>query len=191
MDSIVPRHFFKKKRKPFRKEHGRFLRIENDFKHWELDECLSQYFKTDICPFFDYPRKPGLNGDKFKIGVEKVVRSFKKHVGMDGEFYFDNYDIDDSLKVGTKHNYWFLLESLAAFPVIPVVSVDRSPEHIAAVAKLKSDGKVQSDIIGFRVTPEIFEDYSVIEDEITSELGPVCRLQCNRPCFRLSGMHEA
>jgi hypothetical protein len=39
--------FFKKKRKPFRKEHGRFLRIENDFMHWELGECLSQYFKTD------------------------------------------------------------------------------------------------------------------------------------------------
>jgi len=39
--------FFKKKRKPFRKEHGRFLRIENDFMHWELGECLSQHFKTD------------------------------------------------------------------------------------------------------------------------------------------------
>src|SRR6266568_2304792 len=39
--------FFKKKRKPFRKGHGRFLRIDNDFKYWELGECLSQYFKTD------------------------------------------------------------------------------------------------------------------------------------------------
>jgi len=27
--------------------HGRFLKIENDFKYWELAECLSQYFKTD------------------------------------------------------------------------------------------------------------------------------------------------
>jgi hypothetical protein len=39
--------FFKKKRKPFRKEHGHFVRIENDFKYWELGECLSQYFKTN------------------------------------------------------------------------------------------------------------------------------------------------
>jgi hypothetical protein len=39
--------FFKKRRKPFCKEHGRFLRIENDFRYWELAECLSQYFKTD------------------------------------------------------------------------------------------------------------------------------------------------
>src|SRR5437879_2520947 len=39
--------FFKKKRKPFRKEHGRFLRVDDDFKHWELGECLGQYYKTD------------------------------------------------------------------------------------------------------------------------------------------------
>jgi hypothetical protein len=39
--------FYKRKRKPFRKEHGRFVRIENDFKHWELGECLSQYYKAD------------------------------------------------------------------------------------------------------------------------------------------------
>lgn len=32
--------FFRKKRKPFCKEHGRFVKIENDFKHWELGECL-------------------------------------------------------------------------------------------------------------------------------------------------------
>jgi hypothetical protein len=39
--------FYKKKRKPFRKEHGRFLKVDNDFMYWELGECLSQYFKTD------------------------------------------------------------------------------------------------------------------------------------------------
>jgi hypothetical protein len=39
--------FFKQRRKPFCKEHGRFLRIDNDFRHWELGECLCQYFKTD------------------------------------------------------------------------------------------------------------------------------------------------
>src|SRR6202162_2285370 len=40
--------FFKRKLKPFyRKESGRFVKIEGDFKYWELDECLNQYFKTD------------------------------------------------------------------------------------------------------------------------------------------------
>jgi len=39
--------FYKRKRKPFRKEHGRFVRIDGEFKHWELAECLAQYYKTD------------------------------------------------------------------------------------------------------------------------------------------------
>jgi Domain of unknown function (DUF3644) len=40
--------FFKRKLKPFyRKESGRFVKVEGDYKYWELDECLNQYFKTD------------------------------------------------------------------------------------------------------------------------------------------------
>jgi len=37
--------FFKRKLKPFyRKESGRFLKVDGDFKYWELDECLRRYF---------------------------------------------------------------------------------------------------------------------------------------------------
>jgi hypothetical protein len=38
---------FKKKIKPFHKEHGRYQRIDNDFKYWELSECLSNYYGTN------------------------------------------------------------------------------------------------------------------------------------------------
>lgn len=40
--------FFKKKQKPFhRKESGRFIKVEGDFKYWELDACLSNYYLAD------------------------------------------------------------------------------------------------------------------------------------------------
>jgi len=40
--------FFSRKIKPFyRKPSGRFVKIEDDNKYWELDECLRQYFRTD------------------------------------------------------------------------------------------------------------------------------------------------
>lgn len=40
--------YFKRKLKPFYKnEGGRYLKVEGDFKYWELDECLQQYFKSD------------------------------------------------------------------------------------------------------------------------------------------------
>jgi len=40
--------FFKRKLKPFyRKDNGRFVKLDGDFKYWELDECLRQYFQSD------------------------------------------------------------------------------------------------------------------------------------------------
>jgi len=41
--------FFRQKKKPFYKgDNGRFLFLDGDFKHWELDECLRQYFGSDV-----------------------------------------------------------------------------------------------------------------------------------------------
>jgi hypothetical protein len=40
--------FFKRKVKPFyRRESGRFVKVDGDYRYWELDECLRQYFKSD------------------------------------------------------------------------------------------------------------------------------------------------
>ena len=40
--------FFRKKTKPFRrKANKRYEKIEGDFKYWELDECLRQYYGAD------------------------------------------------------------------------------------------------------------------------------------------------
>jgi hypothetical protein len=40
--------FFRKKTKPFRrKANKRYEKIEGDFKYWELDECLGQYYGAD------------------------------------------------------------------------------------------------------------------------------------------------
>ena len=134
---------------------------------------LAPEVRRSVCPFFDYPRKPGLDEATFKAGVEKMVRSFEKHLGYNDEFYLDNYDLDDTLSVSGKHNYRFLLESLVNFPAIPVISLDRSPEHILAVTDLKAEEKIRSDVIAFRVSPDNFEEYSIVEDDIASDLAPV------------------
>lgn len=39
--------FFKRKRKPFyKKPNGHYDRVEGDYKYWELDECLRQYYQS-------------------------------------------------------------------------------------------------------------------------------------------------
>jgi hypothetical protein len=46
--SLLHAVFFKRKLKPFyKKESGRYMKAEGDFKYWELDECLRQYFRDD------------------------------------------------------------------------------------------------------------------------------------------------
>jgi hypothetical protein len=40
--------YFRKKRKPFYKKSGRFVIVDGDFKYWELDECLRQYYGDDV-----------------------------------------------------------------------------------------------------------------------------------------------
>lgn len=40
--------FFRRQIKPFyRKPNGRYEKRDGDYKHWELDECLCRYYKTD------------------------------------------------------------------------------------------------------------------------------------------------
>ena len=40
--------FFRRKVKPYyRKTKRRFMRVDGDYKHWELDECLRQYYGSD------------------------------------------------------------------------------------------------------------------------------------------------
>lgn len=50
--SVFHAIFFQRKVKPyFRKKGSRFYeRVGDDYKHWDLKECLSQYYKGTSCP---------------------------------------------------------------------------------------------------------------------------------------------
>lgn len=46
--SLLHAIFFRRKVKPFyRTENGRFVRMDGDYRYWELDECLRQYYGSD------------------------------------------------------------------------------------------------------------------------------------------------
>ena len=41
--------FFRRKTKPYyREKNRRYKRIDGDYKHWELDESLRQYFGSEV-----------------------------------------------------------------------------------------------------------------------------------------------
>lgn len=129
---------------------------------------------SKICPLFDFPKRgAGYNAETLADSVGKTVKSFRKHLGRLSEIYIDSFDLDEAVRPGGKHCYRYLLEAFAEFPVIPVVSVDRSDEHLESISEAKADGLVESSTVACRLTKEYFESFEAIEAEIGELLEPV------------------
>ncbi|PFG53355.1 T4 beta protein [Marinobacter sp. LV10R520-4] len=124
-----------------------------------------------VIPFFDYPKRKNCEiEESFKSSSEKLIKSLKKHLGTSKTFYYDTYDLKDSHTIDGKHVYRYILELLKDFPVIPVVSIDRSTLHQKSVSALKINGTIKSSVVAFRVTPEDFQNFKAVENEITEDL---------------------
>ncbi len=134
---------------------------------------LSPEVKKAICPFFDFPRKkPDYNIESYAATTRSIATSLKKHWGAEKEFYFDDFDIAQTVKVEGEHQYAFVLRALNELQVIPVVALDRL-KHNDAVAQLKRDGEIASITVAFRAEQGDFEDFDSNEDQIDYDLGPV------------------
>ncbi len=141
----------------------------------ELDNDLL----SEITPFFDYAKRPDITEENFISTADKMARSLKKNAGNLGAFYLDNYDIDSDFEVLGSCNYAYLLSLFVGLPVIPVVSIDRSEQHIMAVYEAKESGIISTDVVAFRVTPEDFQEYDLISEDIVDELDGVFNLFSN------------
>ncbi len=136
----------------------------------ELDKDLT----PKIAPFFDYPRRgEGETPDEIKSSTTKLAKSFDKHLDSLDEIYFDIYDIDDAIDIDGENVYKHILKSLSEFSIIPVISIDRSAAHIASVFDLKTDGVISTDTVAIRLTPEDYQNYNAVSDDISEDLGYV------------------
>ncbi|MDG4475393.1 beta family protein [Thiovibrio frasassiensis] len=131
---------------------------------------LSDELKENFVPFFDFPRQKKNTQLAFKSTTEKMVRSMSSHLKENFNFYLDNFDIDSILEIDSINNYAYLLKSFSEFNVIPVVSIDRCAEHLAAVVDAKSSGELSSVVFALRLVPEDFASYDAVADEISDAL---------------------
>ena len=127
--------FFKRKVKPFyKKANGHFEKIEGDFKYWELDECLCQYFKTDT-------GNPVRKNLEFFIPLRNRIehRSMPK---LDGSIFGEcqamllNFDEMLEKEFGSKYCLRECLSfSLQLFPssetLVEAVKHDPAAKHVA------------------------------------------------------------
>jgi len=134
---------------------------------------LAPNVKEAICPFFDFPRrKADYDSDDFAAKAQSIVKSLQKHWGTDAEFYFDDLDVGQKLRVEEEEKYAYVLGALHALSVIPVVGLSRTT-HNASVAQLKREGDISSTTVAFRVEKDDFEDFDVVKDQIEDDLGAV------------------
>lgn len=134
---------------------------------------LNPAVKQAICPLFDFPRKkPDYTEEKFAATARSIATGLEKHWGTDGEFYFDDLDIGQTLNVKGEHQYGHILKALNGLQVIPVVALDRIT-HNAAVRGLKDSGEIASTIVAFRAECSDFEDFEANADQIEDDLGSV------------------
>lgn len=103
--------------------------------------ALSPDIKSSLTPFFDFPRKQEseYKEAEFKKKVHKAIRQFQTHLSGLTEIYLDTFDLSSSLQIDGDDCYKYLLQHLSLFPIIPTVSIDRSPSHIRAVEDSKED----------------------------------------------------
>lgn len=130
---------------------------------------LAPEVKKAICPCFDFPRKKEYNPALLVSTADRIAESIKRNWGTAAEFYFDDRDLAQQLKVNGKDQYAYILEALNGMPVIPVVALGRT-NHNAAVAQLKRNGRIGSPVVAFRIEPEDFEDFESVAEQIEYDL---------------------
>ncbi len=137
----------------------------------ELETDLRQA----LTPFFDFPYKKDRTEEDFIRTAERMFRSIRKNINDIPFFYLDNFDVDSSLTVDGGYNYVCLLNVCKDLPVVPVISIDRNPEHMQAVCEAKDSGDLKTDTIALRFVAADFESFDVVADDIEECLSDTFR----------------
>jgi hypothetical protein len=137
---------------------------------------LNKDILLKIVPFFDYPKKAGNKAGDIGAAIGSLAKKFKTHLSDVSEFYFDIYDLDNDLEIEGKHLYEFILQEFSDLPLVPVVSVDRSDAHQESVVQAMNSKHISSSAVAFRVTPEDFQSFDAISEDIDNILGPIFSL---------------
>lgn len=134
---------------------------------------LAPKVKQAITPFFDFPRrKADYDSDSYANAAHRIATSLKKHWGKEEEFYFDDRDIGQKLKVEGEEKYAYVLGALHELKVTPVVGLNRTG-HNASVSRRKRDGETESTVVAFRIEKANFEDFDTIKDQLEYDLDDV------------------
>lgn len=130
---------------------------------------LDDDLKKVIVPFFDLPKqKDGATPADFSEMTSKAARSAAKNLKGIKAFFLDNFDIDDTIRIGGVDSYAFVIEEFKNLEFIPIVGLDRTEERNNIVFQKKKEGVIKSNVLGIRLLYEDFVSYELVEDDIAN-----------------------
>ncbi|MFW3380109.1 beta family protein [Aliarcobacter butzleri] len=131
---------------------------------------LKDPFKSQILPLFDIPRKKDLDSSILQKSIDSGIKKINTHLNFLENFYIDTFDIDDSLHINGKHNYYYILKQCNN-SAIPVTSIDRNVEQINSIELALKDELISNKVIALRFQKEDFINFQLIKDDIEDLLG--------------------
>ncbi len=138
---------------------------------------LADNKKKELVPFFDFPRKKPKKSrynedakqDKSELfynDLNRLESKFRLNLGWLSEFYLDNYDVEDSISINRRYNYFDIIEKFSKFGMVPVIALDRHPEHINAIYDGFKKGVFTRKKVAMRLTRDFFCNYTLFRDEL-------------------------
>ncbi|MNG72716.1 hypothetical protein D3C79_311450 [compost metagenome] len=138
---------------------------------------LKESKKKELVPFFDFPRKKpkksrydeAAKKDKnelFYNDLNRLESKFRTNLGWLNEFYLDNYDVEDGISISKRYNYFDIIEKFSKFGMIPVIALDRHPEHINSIYEGFKNGVFVRKNVAMRLTRDFFCNYILFKDEL-------------------------
>jgi len=138
------------------------------FKQNEIQAVaqLDPGIRSQIVPMYDVPRSQNIMSE---IEISKRIRlalaDLNKSKDTDSEYWFflDNFDIDESISLAGTFQYRHILDSFKDYRMIPVVALDRNPDHNLAALEFI---KIKPGSIGVRLQEEDIESYGITKPKL-------------------------
>ncbi|QDG70219.1 beta family protein [Janthinobacterium tructae] len=127
---------------------------------------LNLKLKKELTPFFDFARKDGITRLDFEKTVATCAKKTEKYLKDFLYIFIDSFDIPDSIAPAKSPNCRVIIEEFSDFEYVPVLGLDRAPNHNQAIFDAKMKGEIISDKVAIRFQPEEFASFDLVESEL-------------------------
>jgi hypothetical protein len=127
---------------------------------------LNPTLTSEITPFFDLPRKDGITREGFEKNAASCAKKANKYLSAFPYIFVDSFDIPDTIAPPGSPNCNVIIQAFSGFNYVPVLGLDRAPDHNSAILSAKASGKILSKTVAVRLQQDEFSDFNLVDDEI-------------------------